>query len=96
MKIESLTLEINIKPESIEDIKNILESDISTEEMASKLFELKNTFKQLTLDELQKQFEKQAFHRDLSKMEDGDYLDNKTSNEWVGYQQCAKANGILK
>lgn len=54
--------------------------------------------KQLTLEELRKQFEREQKKYPMVNLrqENENYIDGYTWHLWKGYQECAKLNGILK
>ena len=58
--------------------------------------------KQLTIDELRKQFESIQIkvygisYAWLKRFDTGNYKDNDMERDWKAHQQCARANNIIK
>jgi len=58
--------------------------------------EATGTIKQLTIEELREQFEKETYQKSKPKMYNSYQYDNEYLQcRWEGYKLCAKANGIL-
>lgn len=52
--------------------------------------------KQLTIEELREQFESIYIHKALNKNSEGVYTYADIQFKWMGFQECAKANNLLK